>query len=111
MIHFLPNAAVEPAPGPYAEAVARLAGIRHALKLVDPDAAEPEPAWDLAPAPGAATRCFEAKSEQTIAAAAAGIETVLALRAAGHEPNRAAMCRIADEIRGGLADLEHLLKR
>ena len=111
MIHFLPDSAPAPAPAPYADAVARLAGLRHALKLVDPNASEPEPAKDLGPASAAAARCFEAKSQEMIAAAAAGIETVLALRDAGREPNHAAMRRISDEIRSGLVELEQLLQR
>ncbi len=111
MIHFLPDSPAEPVLAPYAEAVARLADLRHALSLVDPESAPGAPCLAGPPSPGAAARCFETWSERTVAAASAGIETVLALRAAGHEPNRAAMREIADEIRSGLAGLEQLLRR
>ena len=111
MIHFLPDSSAEPVPAPYAEAIARLADLRQALSLVDPAAAPAAPCLAGPPPPGAAARCFDSWSERTVAAASAGIETVLALRAAGREPNRAAMRAIADEIRSGLSGLERLLPR
>lgn len=79
MIHFLPdsNAATE-MPAPYAEAVARLASVRQALRIVEMMEGKParpaheigfEPARPLAGEP--ARRCFEQRSMRTANGAAA----------------------------------------
>ena len=116
MIHFAPESPPVSAPAPYAEAVARLASLKTALRLVDPVAAEAGPAddqiaaaWTTASDP--ARRCFAARSERTVGAAAAGIEAVLAERNAGREPSPRSVERLADEIRTGLEDLQRLLSR
>ena len=44
MLHIVPESAPQPRPEPYSEAVARLATVRHALRLVDPFAG---PASDI----------------------------------------------------------------
>ena len=85
-------------PQPYAEALARLASIRHALRLVDPfgggPASDPDEDEQLAAgwsaASKATSRCFDGRSGRTASAAAAGLEALLAERAAGREPNAAA---------------------
>jgi hypothetical protein len=116
MIHFLPDLGAErrePSP----EALARLAGLQRALRLVDPHGGGPAPdvddeldgAW--AEASEAVKHCFDLRSERTIAGAAAGLEAILAERAAAREPNDAALRRLADEIRAGLADLTSLVRQ
>ena len=118
MIHFLPVAAVEPAGAPYADAVARLASIRNALRMVDP--------WGGGPADDisdgeldsfwtrgneAARRCFAARSERTIGSAAAGIESVVELRGSGGDAHPLAIEEVAEAIRVGLDDLAELIRR
>ena len=116
MLHFVPDSRIEPAGAPYAEAVARLASIRQALRIVEPfgagpandlDEAEIAAAWPTAGA--AKQRCFDARSGRTVAAAAAGLEAVVEVRELGVEPNDAALQALADEIRSGLEDLAHLM--
>lgn len=116
MIHFLPDLADErrePSP----EALARLAGLHRALRLVEPHGGGPAPDLDeeidgaWAQASEAVKRCFDLRSERTIAGAAAGLEAVLATRAAKREPHDAALRRLAQEIRAGLADLTSLVRR
>ena len=117
MLHLAPVAPQHDSPQPYAEAVARLASIRHALRLVDPFGAGPasDPVegeaigvlW--AEAPAARRRCFDARSERVIAATAEGLEALLATRDAGLEPNPAASARLAEEIRLGLEDVSRLM--
>ena len=116
MIHFVPEPQPQLGAAPYAEAVARLASLRTALRLVDPAAADASPAdeqiaaaWTTAS--DASRRCFAARSERTVGAAAAGIEAVLGERCAGREPSRRSVERVADEIRSGLEDLQRLLSR
>jgi len=46
MLTLLPDSAPRPRPEPYAEAVARLATVRHALRLVDPFGSGPAPDMD-----------------------------------------------------------------
>ncbi len=119
MLHFLPVPDLDDSPKPYAEALARLASIRHALRLVDPfgggPASDAEADEDIAGAWSAASkatgRCFDGRSERTASAAAAGLEAILAERAAGREPNLAARERVAEEIRLGLDEVSRLMKR
>ena len=106
-------------PQPYAEALARLASIRHALRLVDPfgggPASDPDQDEQMATAWSGASksqnRCFDGRTSRTASAAAAGLETLLAERAAGREPNAAASLKISEEIRLGLEDVSRLMKR
>ena len=118
MLHLLADSMPDPRPQPYAEAVARLASIRHALRLVEPCAGGPAGdvvnedaaialAWDEAS--GAKQRCFDRHSERVIASTASGLEALLAQRDTGHEPNSAANRQIADEIRVGLENLSRLM--
>ena len=119
MLHLAPVPQADESPQPYAEALARLASIRHALRLVDPFGGGPasDPEGDVAMATSwtaaskSTNRCFDGRSARTASAAAAGLEALLAERAAGREPNAAASQRIAEEIRLGLEDVSRLMKR
>lgn len=117
MLHFLPESAPTPAQEPYAEALARLAGIRHALRLVDPFGAGPasDPHEDermsaaLARAGLAKQRCFDAHTSATVSAAAAGVEALLAVRNAGRTPHQAASRELSEEIRASLEKVSRLM--
>ena len=118
MVNLVPVPNVDEPPLPYAEAVARLASIRHALRLVDPfgggPASDPGSDEEIAAAWSGASkataRCFDGRTERTAGAAAAGLEALLAERAAGREPNNAASRELADAIRVGLQDVARLLR-
>ena len=111
MLHLLPESAPEFRPEPYAEAVARLASIRHALRLVDPhgggpasDPADDEAiadAWDQAG--DAKRRRFDASTGRLVGATAAGVEALLNERHAGREPNPQASQALVEQIRRELA--------
>ena len=117
MLHFVPQFEPTNEPQPYAEAVARLAGIRHVLRLVDPcgggpagDCDEDERigmAWQ--DASDAQKRRFDNRSGRVIASTAEGLDALLAERQSGREPHEAAMRRIADHVRGGLEELSRLM--
>jgi len=119
MLHLAPVPQVDDSPQPYAEALARLASIRHALRLVDPfgggPASDPEEDEQLAAnwsqASKSKNRCFDGRTSRTASAAAAGLEALLAERAAGREPNAAASQRLSEEIRLGLEDVSRLMRR
>ena len=123
MLHLAPVPHIDESPRtdpqPYAEAMARLASIRHALRLVDPfgggPASDPEHDEQMATAWGGASkatnRCFDSRTSRTASAAAAGLEAVLAERAVGREPNAAASQKLSEEIRIGLEDVSRLMRR
>ena len=122
MLHLLPVPQVDDpqtsAPQPYAEALARLAGIRHALRLVDPfgggpasDPSDEEVATAWSDASKTKWRCLDNRTGRTANGAAAGLEVLLAERAAGRDPNAAASHQVAEEIRRGLEDVSRLMKR
>ena len=124
MLHFIPESpkadtALPGGPalaGPYAEAVARLASIRHALACVEQVAGD-EPSQRDSEArlavmwPGAsatAKRCFDARSTRVAAGAAAGIEAIAAQHDTGAAANAAAVDKLAEELRSGLDGLDAL---
>ena len=117
MLHLLPDSAPEPAPQPYAEAVSRLASIRHALRLVDPFGGGPASdfdddhkvaaAWDEASEHR--RRAFDLKSNRLVGAAAAGVEALLIERQAGREPNQEASRALVEQIRRELAEVSRLI--
>ena len=123
MIHFLPESSDEAQPAPYAEAVARLASIRKALRLVEkfegdrasadvpPSNVEERMAEVWPTANEAIRRCFTARSERTANAAAAGLEELLSQRVEAGAPNPASVEQLADAIRGGIVELDQLLSR
>ena len=119
MLHFVPVPQIDEPPVPYAEALSRLASIRHALRLVDSFGGGPasDPADDdeiastWMSASTSKARCFEGRTERTAGAAAAGIDALLNEREARREPNEAASRQLAEEIRLGLEDVSRLMKR
>ena len=116
MLHLFPESAAPLNGEPYAEAVSRLASIRHALRLVDPFAgpapdcnedAEIAAIWPTASV--AKRNCFDARSARAAAGAAAGIEALLAARSKGQEPHQAASAALVDEIRRELENVSKLM--
>jgi hypothetical protein len=112
VLHFAPDFDVEPRPQPYAEALTRLASIRHVLRLVGEGSGPSDDldcdeqiagAWDEAGE--ARQRCFDNRSGRVVASTAEALEALLAERHA----NPAANQRFAEEIRLGLADLSRLM--
>jgi hypothetical protein len=106
MLHLIPQHEPEARPEAYAEAVSRLASVRHALRLVEGGFSEGPGddvddrlacAWD--DAGDARQRSFERRSARLIGSAAAGIEAMLNQRQKGLEPNRAANEALVAEIR------------
>ena len=118
MIHFLPESPIEvaEAPGPYAEAVARLASIRQALACVETFAgeAESESMVEAKLAAGwpvtipARQRCYDDRSARAAAAAAAGLEAIAALHDHGIQPHEAAVQRLKRELGSDLAGIDRL---
>lgn len=109
MLHLVPQREQEARPEPYAEAVSRLASVRHALRLVDGGFGD-GPSDDLdgriasvwENAGEARQRCFDRRSAQLVGATAAGIEVLLSLRNQGREPHRAASQALVDQVRSDL---------
>lgn len=107
MLHLLLH---EPeTPAPFAEAISRLASVRHALRLVDNGfAAGPEEDLDIEVAAAwpisgeAKQRCFNRRSERLVGTAAAGIEALLDQRHRGKEPHFEASRTLVDQIRRDL---------
>jgi len=101
-------------PQPYAEAVARLASVRQALRLVSPFGSGPAPddsheddvlaaAWDDAGL--ARQQLFHRRSERMVGAVSAGVEALVIERDEGREPNWAASDALIEEIRRELRDV------
>ena len=108
----------ERTPQPFAEAVARLASIRHALRLVHTLGDGPSPdlpdedeaiagAWDEAD--DAAKRRFDQRSAKLVGATAAGVEALLASRETGGRPHPEASKFLVDQIRRELADVARVV--
>lgn len=123
MLHLVPDQPIdEPSPieepALPAEALAKLAGIRHALRLVDPfgggPASDPLTDGDIANAwagaSKASNRRFDETTLRTAGAASAGFDALLAARASGQEPNQAASWRLQEEIRLGLEDVSRRMR-
>jgi len=118
MIHFIPesSASANEVPGPYAEAVARLASIRHALACVEQvagkDVSHRDSEARLALGfPGASPpvqRCFDARSARVANAAAAGLEAIARQQDAGNPPHPAAIEALERELGIGLTDIDQL---
>ena len=119
MLHFLPdsNAAPLDPPAPYVEAVARLASVRQALRLVEMfegrsarapgDEPRFEQVWPLSEAK---QRCLTTRSARAASAAEAGLETLLNLQSTGKQPHPAAVSVLSEDIARGLAEVEALFQ-
>jgi hypothetical protein len=117
MLTLLPDNAPQPRPEPYAEAVARLATVRHALRLVDPFAGGPASdvdddgaiadAWERADEPR--RRWFDARSGRLVEATAAGVEALLAVKQDGREPPQEAAQALVEQIRRELAEVSRVV--
>jgi hypothetical protein len=113
MLHLTAQPALEETPLGYAETVARLASVRHALRLVAPFAGGPAPdlpedgeiaaAWEAADE--SRQRLFDRRSAGMVSAAAAGIEALLIESQDGREPNASASQALVDEIRRELREV------
>jgi hypothetical protein len=110
VLHILPETSPEPLA--YAEAVSRLASIRHALKLVEPFGSGPASdlddeaiagAWESAGS--AKQRHFDRRSGAMVGAAAAGLEALLTVRQQGREPHEEATRAMVDQIRRELQNV------
>ena len=114
MIHLLSIDAAEAAPLS-GEVAARVAGLKRALRLLEGSGHGPSGDLEdfalIEEASEPVRRCFDARSERVIGAAAAGLEAVVGARAAGQDANQAAVWQVAETIREGLADLSELLRR
>lgn len=119
MLHLIPVEQPDESPQPYSEALARLASIRHALRLVDAFGGGPaSDPWDEDPiaalsgeASKAQERSIDIRTERTAAVAAAGLEALLGEQSAGRKPNEAASRKLAEEIRRGLEDVSQLMRK
>ena len=112
MLSLIPQHEPEVRSPVYAEAVSRLASVRHALRLVDGGfAAGPLDDVDdnvMAAWPSASEarqHWFDRQSERLVATAAAGIEALLGERQDGRQPHREASRTLVDEIRRELRDV------
>ena len=113
MLHLSAQPAPEERPLAYAEAVSRLASVRHALRLVEPfgggpasDLPDDEPvaaAWDGAGE--SRQRLFDRRSARMIAGATAGIEALVIESQEGRQPHSAASQALVDQIRRELAEV------
>jgi hypothetical protein len=107
------NLVPQPEPQiPYAEAVSRLASVRHALGLVErgfadgPEADLDEQIATAWPKTGEAKqRWFDRRSARLVGTAAAGIEALLGQRHDGRDPHRSASEVLVDEIRRELKEV------
>ena len=114
MIHFVPDSESQPVAAPYAEAIARLAGLRQALNLVEglagmaPSSAANEN--QVAILEGEARRAwFEARSARAVAGSAAGLEAIAELNQEGGQAHPAAAELLARDIRSRLEELGAVL--
>ena len=113
MLHLHTQTTADEKPLEYAEAVSRLASVRHALRQVEPfgggpasDISDDEAvaaAWGSVGA--ARQRLFDRRSARMIGAAAAGIEALLVESRQGREPNAEASQALVDAIRLELQDV------
>jgi hypothetical protein len=118
MLHLQPVTAPDSPPEPYAEAVSRLASVRHALRLVDdhgggPADDVPDAALAASWAEAAVTRrqLFDRRSAATVQAAAAGLEALLVEQGDGRRPHEEASRLLVEEIRRELAAVSRTLLR
>jgi len=117
MLNLVPQPASDSRPEAYAEAVSRLASVRHALRLVDPFGGGPASdleedgtiaaAWDKAG--DAKRRWFDKSSARLVGATAAGVEALVEARQSGSEPHTEAGQALVEQIRRELAQVSRLI--
>jgi hypothetical protein len=116
MLHRVADTAPSATPHPNTEVLARLACIRHALRLVEPFGGGPAPdaedevitaAWDRADV--SKRRQFDLKSGQLVGATSAGLEALLNDDDGRNEPNPEAAQALVDQIRRELADVAKII--
>jgi hypothetical protein len=121
MLHLLPAYEPEPqrsqVPEAYAEAISRLASVRHALRLVEPFGGGPasdvdadaavSSAWDEAGEPK--RRWFDNRSARLVGATAAGVEALVEERQNGREPHPLASQKLVEQIRRELAEVSRFI--
>ena len=117
MLHLQQQPTRDDSPLAYAEAVSRLASVRHALQLVEPFGAGPASDlsdderiaanWDCAGE--AKQRLFDRRSARMVGAAAAGIESLLIERQEGRQPHAQASQALVDEIRRELQQVARVV--
>ena len=115
MFQILSIEAAAEAPVASGELAARIAGLKRALRLLEPSGGGPscdaEEFEAIEFASEGARRCFDSRSERAIGEAAAGLEAVVGIRNEGLEPHPAAVDLVAEAIREGLARLDDLIRR
>ena len=118
MLSLIAQPATDLRPLAYAEAVSRLASVRHALRLVDGgfsvgpggDMAHDDAiavAWDECGE--AKQRRFDRSSERLVSATAAGVEGLWPAGGAPRAPQAAAREALVEEIRRELRDIAGLI--
>jgi hypothetical protein len=112
MLHLVPQSVIDSRPEAYAEAVSRLASVRHALRLVDTHGGGPaSDIDDDAIAAGwneagdAKRRWFDKSSARLVGATAAGLEALVEARQSGCEPHSEASQALVEQIRRELAQV------
>ena len=115
MFQILSIEAAAEAPIAAGELASRIAGLKRALRLLEPNGHGPSCDDDEFEAiefvHESARRCFDQRSERVVGSAAAGLDAVVTVRNQGLEPHPAAVDLVAEAIREGLADLSELLRR
>jgi hypothetical protein len=115
MIHFVPDSQSEELMAPYAEAIARLAGLRQALALVEglagvAPSAPPVNENKIATLNGTARKAwFDAHSARAVSGSAAGLEAIAELNQEGGNAHPAAAETLAHDIRVRLEELGAVL--
>ena len=115
MFQILSIEAASEAPVSGGELAARIAGLKRALRILEPSGGGPscdaEEFLAIEFASEGARACFDSRSERVIGEASAGLEAVVGVRAEGLEPHPTAVDMVAEAIREGLASLDELLRR
>ena len=112
MLNLVPQPGVDSRPEAYAEAVSRLASVRHALRLVDAHGGGPASDMDDAALAArwsqsgeAKKRWFDKSSARLVGATAAGVEALVDARQNGCEPHAEASKALVEQIRRELAQV------
>ena len=115
MLQILSIEAAAEAPVAGGELAARIAGLKRALRILEPSGGGPscdaEEFLAIEFASEGARACFDSRSERVIGEASAGLEAVVGVRSEGLEPHPTAVDMVAEAIREGLASLDELLRR